>query len=240
MKLKRLLSILIISSVFFVGCSSYQLRDPRASLPDEATKQKTMTKVQNDINEIMNKDYDYVLSNLGQPDATAYWIDKDDINNLNRISDFKDITDINLVYLKDVSGEDSNSSALYLQLINKEVKKVQIADYSSSTEINNLNQSKILINCYRDGDVVNLKSIEDKNLDDFIGINVDEISKIVGNKKVSYNLYTFNKDNKIINAYKLDNNKLLTVFVENNKISNIEIGDTNNIIDKIKDEVIDK
>lgn len=209
-------------------------------MPDEATKQKTMTKVQNDINEIMNKDYDYVLSNLGQPDATAYWIDKDDINNLNRISDFKDITDINLVYLKDVSGEDLNSSALYLQLINKEVKKVQIADYSSSTEINNLNQSKILINCYRDGDVVNLKSIEDKNLDDFIGINVDEISKIVGNKKVSYNLYTFNKDNKIINAYKLDNNKLLTVFVENNKISNIEIGDTNNIIDKIKDEVIDK
>ena len=87
---------------------------------------------------------------------------------------------------------------------------------------------------------INKFTTSPKNLDDFIGINVDEISKIVGNKKVSYNLYTFNKDNKIINAYKLDNNKLLTVFVENNKISNIEIGDTNNIIDKIKDEVIDK
>ena len=64
-----------------------------------------MTKVQNDVNEIIGKNYDYVLSNLGEPNSTEYWIDKSKIDNLETLDDIEDITDINLVYLKNVLNE---------------------------------------------------------------------------------------------------------------------------------------
>ena len=41
--------------MFFVGCSNNDIKDNTLDLPNEATKQKTMTKVQNDINEIKDK-----------------------------------------------------------------------------------------------------------------------------------------------------------------------------------------
>ena len=74
MNIKRLLALGVLCSMFFVGCSNNDIKDNTLDLPNEATKQKTMTKVQNDINEIKDKDYNYVLNNLGQPDVTSYWI----------------------------------------------------------------------------------------------------------------------------------------------------------------------
>ncbi|MFR5131178.1 MAG: hypothetical protein ACLTDP_00315 [Terrisporobacter sp.] len=45
-----------------------------------------------------------------------------------------------------------------------------------------------------------------------------------------------------MDVYKLDDDsKLLVIFTEDNKISNIKVmNKTSNIIDKIKDEVLDK
>ena len=85
MNLKKSLFRLIVLTMLFTGCSSYQVQNREISLPDEATKQKTMTKVQNDVNEIINKDYDYVLSNLGEPNATSYWIDKTKVENIDTL-----------------------------------------------------------------------------------------------------------------------------------------------------------
>ena len=230
MNIKRLLALGVLCSMFFVGCSNNDIKDNTLDLPNEATKQKTMTKVQNDINEIKYKDYDYVLSNLGQPDVTSYWINKDDVNDLNSVFDLEKIKNINLVYLKDVSDEDINNSALYLQLENKKVKKVQIVDCSSSEISKDLIKSKILVNCYTNEDLVNLDNINNKNLSDFIGIDSREMGKIVGNKKVSYDIHKLD-----------DDSKLLVIFTEDNKISNIKVmNKTSNIIDKIKDEVLDK
>ena len=50
------------------------------------------------------------------------------------------------------------------------------------------------------------------------------------------------KKNKSVDVYKLDDDsKLLVIFTEDNKISNIKVmNKTSNIIDKIKDEVLDK
>ena len=84
MNIKKSLSTLIILTIFFTGCSNYQVSKDSTTLPDEATKQRTMTKVQNDINEIIDKDYKYILSNLGEPNATAYWIDKSKINDIEK------------------------------------------------------------------------------------------------------------------------------------------------------------
>ena len=52
----------------------------------------------------------------------------------------------------------------------------------------------------------------------------------------------FDKKNKSVDVYKLDDDsKLLVIFTEDNKISNIKVmNKTSNIIDKIKDEVLDK
>ena len=226
MNIKRLLALGVLCSMFFVGCSNNDIKDNTLDLPNEATKQKTMTKVQNDINEIKDKDYNYVLNNLGQPDVTSYWINKDDVNDLNSVFDLEKIKNINLVYL----------------IENKKVKKVQIVDCSSSEISKDLIKSKILVNCYTNEDLVNLDSINNKNLSDFIGIDSNEMGKIVGNKKVSYDIHLFDKKNKSVDVYKLDDDsKLLVIFTEDNKISNIKVmNKTSNIIDKIKDEVLDK
>lgn len=218
MTLKKSLSRLIILAMLFTGCSNYQVQNKSISLPDEATKQKTMTKVQNDVNEIIGKDYDYVLSNLGEPNSTAYWIDKSKIDNLETLDDIEDITDINLVYLKNVSNEGINSSALYLKLKDKVVKKAQIVDYSRGNIIKTLDKSKILIDCYNDGDIVKTVNLDMKKLDDFIGLDSSEMEKIVGNKQPSYDAYLYDKVDKSINVYYLDDrDKLLSIFTKDNK-----------------------
>ena len=240
MNIKKSLSTLIILTIFFTGCSNYQVSKDSTTLPDEATKQRTMTKVQNDINEIIDKDYKYILSNLGEPNATAYWIDKSKINDIENVEYVEKLTDVNLVYLKDVSNEVTNSSALYLQLENDKVKKVQIVDYSSPSLSNSLIKSKILINCYTNGDIVKLDNLNKKNLDEFIGIDSNDMEKIVGDNKVSYDAYLF--DNKSINVYKLDeDNKLLAIFTENNKVSQIQVlSNQDEVLSTIKNITLNK
>ncbi|MCC3867674.1 hypothetical protein [Terrisporobacter mayombei] len=241
MNLKRSLSALIILTMLFTGCSNYQVQNEGITLPDEATKQKTMTKVQNDVNEIKNKDYDYVLSNLGEPNATAYWIDKSKIDSLDTLDDVENLEDINLVYMKNVSDENTNSTSLYLHLKDKVVKNAQIVDYSRPNITRNINKSKILIDCYTDGDIVKMSDLDMKKLNNFIGADSSEISTIVGNKQSSYDAYLYDEVEKSINIYNLDNeDKLLAIFTKDNKISEIKILDNKKeVINEIKNIMLD-
>ncbi|WP_434797306.1 hypothetical protein [Terrisporobacter vanillatitrophus] len=244
MNLKKSLFTIIILIMLFTGCSNYQVQNKGITLPDEATKQKTMTKVQNDIDEIINKDYDYVLSNLGQPNATAYWIDKnkiDSLDTLDTLYDVEDLKDINLIYLKDISDENTNSTSLYLHLKDKIVKNAEIVDYSRFSTTKNMNKSKILIDCYTDGDVVKMSDLDMEKLENFTGANSSEMEKIVGNKQSSYDAYLYDKVEKSINVYNLDNeDKLLAIFTEDNKISAIKILDNKKeVINEIKNIMID-
>lgn len=243
MNLKRSLSALIILTMLFTGCSNYQVQNEGITLPDEATKQKTMTKVQNDVNEIINKDYDYVLSNLGEPNATAYWIDKNKIDSLDTLDDAENLEDINLVYLKKVSDENANSTSLYLHLKNKIVKNAQIVDYSNSRSniTKGINKSKILIDCYDDGDIVKMSHLDTQKLNTFIGDDSREISTIVGHKQPSYDAYLYDKVEKSINVFKLDNeDKLLAIFTKDNKILEIKILDNKKeVINEIKYIMLD-
>lgn len=243
MNLKRSLSALIILTMLFTGCSNYQVQNEGITLPDEATKQKTMTKVQNDVNEIINKDYDYVLNNLGKPNATAYWIDKNKIDSLDTLDDAENLEDINLVYLKKVSDENTNSTSLYLHLKNKIVKNAQIVDYSNSRSniTKGINKSKILIDCYDDGEIVEMSHLDTQKLNTFIGDDSREISTIVGHKQPSYDAYVYDKVEKSINVFKLDNeDKLLAIFTKDNKISEIKILDNKKeVINEIKYIMLD-
>ena len=241
MNLKKSLSRLIILTMLFTGCSNYQAKNEYISLPDEATKQKTMTKVQNDVNEIIDKDYNYVLSNLGEPDVKAYWIDKNKVNNLENIDDIENFTETNLVYLKNVSDEVTNSSALYLQLKDEIVKKAQIVGYFGTNIMKNTNKSKILVDYYTNGDIVKIEDLDIKNLDEFIGIDSSNMEKIVGNKQQSYDAYLYDKVEKSISVYYLDNEeKLLGIFTKDNKISEIKILDNKKeVVKEIKEIMLD-
>lgn len=241
MNIKKSLSTLIILTMLFTGCTSYQVQNKAMSLPDESTKQKTMTKVQNDINEIINKDYEYVLSNLGEPNVTSYLLNKNKLSNIDKIDDIEQLTNINLIYLKNVSEEGANSSALYLTLKDKVVKKAQIIDYSSPNMNKYLDKSKVLINCFSDGDIVKTSDLDIENLDNFIDIDSSEIGKIVGNKQPSYNAYLYDGGNKSINVYHLDNeDKLLAVFIDDNKVSEIKILDNKKeVVREIKNIMLD-
>ena len=147
MNIKRLLALGVLCSMFFVGCSNNDIKDNTLDLPNEATKQKTMTKVQNDINEIKDKDYNYVLNNLGQPDVTSYWINKDDVNDLNSVFDLEKIKNINLVYLKDVSDE---------ELRNIDEVKIDLAKLSKYYDLKKDDIEKIIIYSHPSVKLLNL------------------------------------------------------------------------------------
>ena len=79
MNIRKVLTISLISFAFFVtGCSSKDIGSVQ-SIADEATHQRTMTKVQNNVSEIIGKDYKYVLENMGRPYCTTYYIDIDKV-----------------------------------------------------------------------------------------------------------------------------------------------------------------
>lgn len=146
-----------------------------------------------------------------------------------------------MVYLKNVLNEGVNSSALYLKLKDKVVKKAQIVDYSRGNRIKTLDKSKILIDCYNDGDIVKTADLDMKKLDDFTGIDSSEMGKIVGNKQPSYDAYLYDKAEKSINVYYLDDeDKLLSIFTKDNKISEIKILDNKkDVVNEIKNIMLD-
>ena len=71
MNIRKALMFSFISFAFLVtGCSSKGI-DSVQQIAEEATCQKTMTKVQNNVNEIIGKDYKNVLENMGRPYCTT-------------------------------------------------------------------------------------------------------------------------------------------------------------------------
>ena len=77
MGMKKLLTFsFIISALLITGCSNKSIKSIETSY-DEATYQKTMTKVQNNVNEIIGKKYIYVLDYMGNPYCTRYYLDTD-------------------------------------------------------------------------------------------------------------------------------------------------------------------
>ena len=94
MNIRKALMISFISFAFLVtGCSSKGI-DSVQQIADEATCQKTMTKVQNNVNEIIGKDYKYVLENMGRPYCTTYYIDMDKVKDISNIEELNNIENI--------------------------------------------------------------------------------------------------------------------------------------------------
>lgn len=237
MNIKKALAQLIVCSLFFTGCSNYQVKSKTTTQPDQATIQQTMTKAQNDNNEIINKDYDYVLSNLGQPNITTYWADINKLNSIQDIYDLNDLERVDLLYFKNISTTDSDNSALYVGLDNETVVNVQSIDYVKENFLNDFYKSNIAINSYRDYDSIRFSDIKMKNLEEFSGVNYSRHTEIVGNNQCMYDAYFYGDDQeKAVEVFKLDNeDQVLCLFSTGDKITKVELVNYSDIKSEIKD-----
>ena len=174
MNIRKALMISFISFAFLVtGCSSKGI-DSVQQIADEATCQKTMTKVQNNVNEIIGKDYKYVLENMGLPYCTTYYIDMDKVKDISNIEELNNIENIRLIYPKETNVDKSKSSALYIQLDNNIVKDVQTYELLSKDEKENIKSSvDIVVDRYSEKTNLLPDKFENIKLDKYIGEDIE-------------------------------------------------------------------
>ena len=228
MNIRKALMISFISFAFLVtGCSSKGI-DSVQQIADEATCQKTMTKVQNNVNEIIGKDYKYVLENMGRPYCTTYYIDMDKVKDISNIEELNNIENIRLIYPKETNVDKSKSSALYIQLDNNIVKDVQTYELLSKDEKENIKSSvDIVVDRYSEKTNLLPDKFENIKLDKYIGEDIEIFLKDIEYITANFEIYD-NKREKNIKVYLLNkinssNNEIMLVYNNSNKIENIKI-----------------
>ena len=223
MNIRKALMISFISFAFLVtGCSSKGI-DSVQQIADEATCQKTMTKVQNNVNEIIGKDYKYVLENMGRPYCTTYYIDMDKVKDISNIEELNNIENIRLIYPKETNVDKSKSSALYIQLDNNIVKDVQTYELLSKDEKENIKSSvDIVVDRYSEKTNLLPDKFENIKLDKYIGEDI-EIEYITANFEIYDNKREKNIKVYLLNKINSSNNEIMLVYNNSNKIENIKI-----------------
>lgn len=225
MNFKRALASVVVLSIFITGCSKQSIKE-ESTIADEATQQKTMTKVQNDVNEIMNKDYEYVLKNMGTPYCTTYYIDMENINILDELDER---SNMRLIYPKYTADNELEGSALYIELNNNKVREVQtyeFSDYNIETEAVS-NNVDIIVNKHNEQSGLPLKIIENIDFKDYTGKSEDEIYNIVGDNITNIEAYDKTRKQNVKGYFLQDENKkvtkILTVFGNENNIEEIKV-----------------
>ena len=223
MNIRKALRISFISFAFLVtGCSSQGI-DSVQQIADEATCQKTMTKVQNNVNEIIGKDYKYVLENMGRPYCTTYYIDMDKVKDISNIEELNNIENIRLIYPKETNVDKSKSSALYIQLDNNIVKDVQTYALLSKDEKETIKSSvDIVVDRYSEKTNLLPDKFENIKLDTYIGEDIEiflkDIEYITANFEIYDNIKVY-----LLNKINSSNNEIMLVYNNSNKIENIKI-----------------
>lgn len=240
MNIRKVLTISLISFAFFVtGCSSKDIGSVQ-SIADEATHQRTMTKVQNNVSEIIGKDYKYVLENMGRPYCTTYYIDIDKVKNISNIEELNSIENIRLIYPKETNVDESENSALYMQLDNYIVKEVQTYELLSKDEKENIKSSvDIIVDRYSEEPSFSSDKFENINLDKYVGEDIELFLKDIGYITSNFEIYD-NKREENIKVYLLNqinslNNKIMLVYNNSDKIEDIKIVKISEGLDLIND-----
>ncbi|MCI9061685.1 MULTISPECIES: hypothetical protein [Romboutsia] len=240
MNIRKVLTISLISFAFFVtGCSSKDIGSVQ-SIADEATHQRTMTKVQNNVSEIIGKDYKYVLENMGRPYCTTYYIDIDKVKNISNIEELNSIENIRLIYPKETNVDESENSALYMQLDNYIVEEVQTYEILSKDEKEDIKSSvDIIVDRYSEEPSFSSDKFENINLDKYVGEDIELFLKDIGYITSNFEIYD-NKREKNIKVYLLNqinslNNKIMLVYNNSDKIEDIKIVKISEGLDLIND-----
>ena len=225
MNLKRALVSIVVFGIFITGCSKQSIRE-ESTIADEATQQKTMTKVQNDVNEIMNKDYEYILKNMGTPYCATYYVDMENRDTLEKLDE---TSNIRLIYPKYKADNELEGSALYIGLSNNKVIEVQtyeFSDYNIKAEAIS-NNVDIIVDKYNEKGELQRERVENIDFDTYSGKSEEEIYNIVGENTANIEAYDKTRNQKV-KAYFLqgknqDITEILTVFENKNKIEEIKI-----------------
>ena len=240
MNIRKVLIISFISFAFLVtGCNSKDI-DSVQAIADEATYQKTMTKVQNNVNEIIGKDYKYVLENMGRPYCTTYYIDIDKVKDISNIEELNNIENTRLIYLKEANVDKSRNSALYMQLDNNIVKEVQTYELLSKDEKEDIKSSvDIIVDRYSEKYSLSSDKFENIKLDKYMGKDIESFFKDIGYVKANFEIYD-NKREKNIKVYLLNqvnssNNKIMLVYNKSDKIENVKIVEINEGLNLLND-----
>ncbi|MEG2056909.1 MAG: hypothetical protein RRZ84_03245 [Romboutsia sp.] len=239
MNLKKSLATIIALGMLFTGCNLS--KEEEKTVADKATQQKTMTKVQNDVNEIMNKDYDYVLKNMGIPYCTTYYIDTEsleklDIININELNHF---TNIRLIYPKYTSDNQLGTSAIYIELNNNKVVEVQTNEFSKYDikEDEVMPSTDLIIDMYDYNSSIPLNSMKYKDFTKYIGKSLDKIESLVSIEDDNFEVYDTNRKKMVLGYLLKDEdgniNKLLTVVESENIIRDIRVISTSDSIDLV-------
>lgn len=241
MNFRRVFISIIIFSIFVTGCAKDKEKTKNV-VADKATQQKTMTKVQNDVNEIMNKDYNYVIKNMGKPYCATYYIDLDiiDESNIKSLSELNQVTNMRLIYPKSTSSNELEKSALYIELNSNNVSEVQTYEFSEYDIKDGIVDEGVdlIIDMYDEQSNLSLKSVQNLDFKSYVGGELDKLNNIIDTNLGNFEAYDRERKKSVIGYLLKDNNdknnKILTIYETNNKIDDIKIIDSNNIVELVK------
>lgn len=234
------LVLTIIPIIFLIGCSASNIETK--SISKEAIERNTMTKVQSDVNVIMNKSYDYVLHNMGSPYSTIYSFKIDKVNNfedLKKMSD-KDMDSIDvlskgLLYPKYTSDYKLDGSALYIALKDNKVGEVETCDFKNlDVSLFMDEKSNAVISAYTDYNSLSSENINKDELNTYIGKDKSSISDITKNKKCQYSIYIDIDGGIDIDIYNIKDSNFLVIAYQDNTITYIEDRDCASIVSGIQ------
>ncbi|NMS89082.1 hypothetical protein HGQ85_04005 [Clostridioides difficile] len=244
MKLKKSLVCVTILGIVLVGCHKETTKE-KNQVANKATQQKTMTKVQNDVNEIMSKDYKFVIRNMGIPYNTIYYIKPKDLKESNTMQDINTSSYMTLVYPKYTGNNELDGSALYIDINKNKVVNVETNSFSSQSTIDiDANASIMIEKSDHEKSAVSLENFRKIDLGEYIGADESRINEIVGD--ANYELTAYNHEgSKVVKSYRLkEDNKLLkkeelTISISDNKIKSIKTIESDKIVKIIKGALVE-
>lgn len=245
MKIKKTLIVVTVLCTVLTGCNNKSIEeDPIA---DKATQQRTMTKVQNDVNEIIGKDYEYVLKNMGIPYCITYYIgiDNVEVSGVTKASDLEKLTNhIRLVYPKYEANDELGKSALYVELIDNKVSEVQTNEFTeydiNKEEVNS--ETDIILDTYDPTPTRSLEEFKDVSFEEYVGKSLDELNDIININKANFEVYDNNRENLIMGYFLSDkgqnSSNILSVVEYEGKIREINILEASKILELLEKYLI--
>ncbi|WP_042275778.1 hypothetical protein [Faecalimicrobium dakarense] len=247
MNLKKTIYSIILIGMFVTGCSKNNIEESK--IADEETHQKTMTKVQNNVNEIINKDYDYVLKNMGVPYCTTYYIDAEIMESANTMDELNKVvktSNMRLIYPKYTANNKLDGSALYIEISNYKVVGVQtyeFSDYDIETEAINKDVD-IIVDQYNEKTTLPIEKFKNIDFNNYIHKDKEELYSILDEDSANFEAYDKERKEKIKGYFLKENDgsfkNVLTIYEKNNLIESIDIVSADKTMSVVKSHLYDK
>lgn len=233
MKSAKMIFLIIIAAMFLGGCSNVNSDN---SISKEEMQIQTMTKVQSDVNEIMNRDIDYVLENMGTPYSVTYSVSIDDYDSMEDLKNIRDVEDIEIVskgflYPKYISDDQLDGSAIYIIFKDGIVSKVETCDFKN-LDISQLkdDEADAIISMNTEYENIDLTNLDEQKLQMYVGQEQTEVIEMFENEKCKYSVFS-DVDGEIdVRVYSINENEVFIIFIKDGNIKFIDRQNTSDIL----------